>query len=584
MPRTPRTLARRPSREPAPRAPSERWLRTLLSTSDAARRFFDPEWYRVRHPDVLAAGVDPVTHYAEHGAREGRDPSPLVSAPWYAELVGEVGSGRTSVLEHLVAVGDRAALAPSPFVDPDWYGRRYPDATEGGRTPLEHLWHVGRAELRSPSPYVDLAWYAQAHPDVERSGIDALTHFVTIGHGYGWWPHPWWDEEEYLLLNPSARAAVALHKARSGFEHFCGRGAAAVVRGLEVVSYPFGGRVIDHVERRHLREHPDVAEEVASGRQRHGLEHLFSVGRRELAAGTRSVRLEPAMRATEVLRGGAEGSAGLVVLLAHHDRDGLVDEHVVRALTALTTAGAAVHLVSSGLTEEAREQVLASVATVIIKHENTSTLDFGSWALALDVLGDEAVSGPRWLVLANDSSYFPVRDPGPMFDHLHGSTADLWAATDSLSWGRHHLQSYFLALGPRARDAVLPGLRHRLALHSGLSKVGLIQRFEVGLTRDALAAGLDLDVFRSVRGVLAEPERVELARHRPGHPAAAVVTNLTHHLWRGMLRAHGLPFLKVELLRDNPLRIDVADWQGELDPDWVGVIERHLARVRRTAP
>jgi rhamnosyltransferase len=171
-----------------------------------------------------------------------------------------------------------------------------------------------------------------------------------------------------------------------------------------------------------------------------------------------------------------------------------------------------------------------------------------------------------------------------MLAHLRDSGADLWAATDSLSWGRHHLQSYFLALGPRARAVLLPLLRRRLELHAGLSKVGLIQRFEVGMTRDAVEAGLELDVFRSVRDVLSEPERVELARYRPQHPASAVITNLTHHLWRGMLREHGLPFLKVELLRDNPLGIDVSDWQGELDPDWAGVIERHLTRIRRTAP
>ncbi|MEY3020272.1 MAG: hypothetical protein RLZZ272_1256, partial [Actinomycetota bacterium] len=63
-----------------------------------------------------------------------------------------------------------------------------------------------------------------------------------------------------------------------------------------------------------------------------------------------------------------------------------------------------------------------------------------------------------------------------------------------------------------------------------------------------------------------------------------IVTNLTHHLWRGMLREHDLPFLKVELLRDNPLGVDTADWQAELAPDWVRIIERHLARVGRTAP
>jgi hypothetical protein len=38
------------------------------------------------------------------------------------------------------------------------------------------------------------------------------------------------------------------------------------------------------------------------------------------------------------------------------------------------------------------------------------------------------------------------------------------------------------------------------------------------------------------------------------------VTNQTHHFWRTTLE-RGLPFLKVELLRDNPLGVDLDGWQ-----------------------
>ncbi|MEY3019085.1 MAG: hypothetical protein RLZZ272_69, partial [Actinomycetota bacterium] len=396
MSRTPRPRGtfRRPWRRsrssPAVRAPSERWLRDLLAGSDAARRFFDPGWYLVRHPDLLAAGVDPVRHYASHGAREGRDPSPLVAATWYASSVDEVATGRTSVLEHLVRTGEREALAPSPFVDLEWYERRYPDATASGGTGFEHLWRCGLEERRAPSPFVDLEWYAVEHPEVGDSGLDALTHFVTVGHGLGWWAHPLWDEQEYLRLNPTVRTALALGRARSGYEHFCGRGAGHVVRGFAVVSHQVGDRRTDHVEGRYLRERPDVAEAVATGRFRHGLEHLFAQGHRELAVGSRSLRIEPGPRASEVHRGaGGDPSADIAVLLAHHDRDGQVDAHVDRAIAALRTAGAAVHLVTSGLAPDALERVLPSVATVIVKAENGSTLDFGSWSLALDVLAGE---------------------------------------------------------------------------------------------------------------------------------------------------------------------------------------------------
>lgn len=581
----PRLPGRRPVAPLGVTAPSERWLRQLLASSPSARRFLDPAWYLVRHPDLLSAGVDPVRHYAEHGAREGRDPSPYVDARWYAERHPEVAAGRTSVLEHLVTIGDAAGHDPSPFVDLDWYRRRHPDAATSGRSTFAHLVEVGLPAGRDPSPFLDLAWYAARHPDVERSGMGAFVHFVTVGQGLGWWPHPLWDEEDYVIANPYVRFALSMGKARSGFAHFCGIGREQLVRGDVLVAYEVAGVVHEHVEAAHLAERPDVARAVAEGRVRDGVEHLFADAHREFAS--RPPRVEgPPTASRRVDGAGTDARADLVVLFAHHDVDRRVDDHVARSLEALTTAGASVHVVTTGVDDDGLARLVPRVASVTVKATNGSTRDFGSWVLGLEGLAPDALDGVGWLVLANDSSYFPVRDPAPMLAHLRASRADVWAATDSLSWDRHHLQSYFLALGPAAREVLLPGLVARVARHSGLSKVGLVQRFEVGLTRDALAAGLTLDVFRSVRDVLAEPERVELARHRPDHPAAAVITNLTHHLWRGMLRAHQLPFLKVELLRDNPLEVDVAGWQDEVDPAFadVAVIERHLARVGRERP
>ena len=41
------------------------------------RRLFDAAWYLDRHPDVAAAGLDPLEHYATCGWLEGRSPHPL---------------------------------------------------------------------------------------------------------------------------------------------------------------------------------------------------------------------------------------------------------------------------------------------------------------------------------------------------------------------------------------------------------------------------------------------------------------------------------------------------------------------------
>jgi hypothetical protein len=36
---------------------------------------FDAEWYRQHYHDVRESGMDPLRHYIEYGAREGREPN-----------------------------------------------------------------------------------------------------------------------------------------------------------------------------------------------------------------------------------------------------------------------------------------------------------------------------------------------------------------------------------------------------------------------------------------------------------------------------------------------------------------------------
>jgi chromosome segregation ATPase len=77
-----------------------------------ASGLFDADWYLATYPDVAAAGIDPLAHYLEHGASEGRDPGPGFSS--------------------------RAYLA------------RYPDVAEAGLNPLVHYLEFGRIEGREP--------------------------------------------------------------------------------------------------------------------------------------------------------------------------------------------------------------------------------------------------------------------------------------------------------------------------------------------------------------------------------------------------------------------------------------------------
>jgi len=66
----------------------------------AACDLFDREWYLAVNKDVSAAGIDPVVHYLEYGAAEGRNPSPQFDAAQYRELHPEARPANVNPLIH----------------------------------------------------------------------------------------------------------------------------------------------------------------------------------------------------------------------------------------------------------------------------------------------------------------------------------------------------------------------------------------------------------------------------------------------------------------------------------------------------
>ena len=107
--------------------------------------FFDGEWYRTHYSDVAASGADPLHHFANYGASEGRD--------------------------------------PNPFFDGAWYTTHYPDVAASGVPPLLHYLDVGAAELRNPHPRFDAAFYVDQHPEAANN---PLLHHLLFGVARGW--------------------------------------------------------------------------------------------------------------------------------------------------------------------------------------------------------------------------------------------------------------------------------------------------------------------------------------------------------------------------------------------------------------
>jgi O-antigen biosynthesis protein len=75
--------------------------RAVLASSD----LFDHDWYLRTNGDVANADMDPVEHYINYGAEEGRDPGPLFSTRNYLAANPDVKAARVNPLLHYLRFG-----------------------------------------------------------------------------------------------------------------------------------------------------------------------------------------------------------------------------------------------------------------------------------------------------------------------------------------------------------------------------------------------------------------------------------------------------------------------------------------------
>ena len=82
-------------------------MEALFSDYEAVRKsgLFDPEHYATAYPDVAERNVDPLVHYLEEGAREGRDPHPDFDTAFYLEQCRARGEEPANPLLHYLLIG-----------------------------------------------------------------------------------------------------------------------------------------------------------------------------------------------------------------------------------------------------------------------------------------------------------------------------------------------------------------------------------------------------------------------------------------------------------------------------------------------
>lgn len=175
--------------------------------------------------------------------------------------------------------------------------------------------------------------------------------------------------------------------------------------------------------------------------------------------------------------------------------------------------------------------------------------DFAGWASGVALL--PTVKSARSMVMVNDSIYGPTDRFAAMVAQLRNHPADLCGAVESMQF-RPHVQSFLVRFGPRL-------LRSRaFARFWDGVRIGdrkfVIRTCELEMARAIGQAGFTIDVLY--------------------HPSDEDNPTLT--AWRELIDI-GFPYVKAQLLRENPCDVDLSGWRELLitqgyDP---ALIDRH---------
>jgi len=246
--------------------------------------------------------------------------------------------------------------------------------------------------------------------------------------------------------------------------------------------------------------------------------------------------------------------------------------------------------------ESDRAQLL-SICHKLILRRNTG-YDFGSYQAGFLEMADARKY--EEIVLVNDSVYGPFYDLKAIFDEFARRNADIWSITDSYEH-EYHLQSYFLVFKPSAWQHPLIQQFWKRLWHVK-NKKAAVHLYEIGLSRLAKRARLRLEawcdcaqvneaVLKKAGDQLSSPSSgsmplSEIEKRRLtqlldvglGRPC-----NITHYYWDYLIREHGCPYLKVELLRYNPARVlNVSFYRDVLNSSYPhDLISEHLRRSGR---
>lgn len=248
-------------------------------------------------------------------------------------------------------------------------------------------------------------------------------------------------------------------------------------------------------------------------------------------------------------------------VFVHYDKDALISEECRYHIKMLGDY-CDVYFVSSSekLASKPEEvkKVFPFCKQVLIR--KNSGYDFGCWSHVIRENYDD-LSSYKGVLLCNDSNWGPMSDFSDTFEKINRnySDFDFFGLTSSItpSW---HLQSFFILYAKRVFCSSY-FKQHWFDIGVFRSKYDIIINYEVNWSGRLMRLGFT--------GMSLYGDNLSLAE------------NHTHVYWDSLLKSN-YPYLKKELLRDNPLMVDLQElpeiirtYQGNWSFHILDYLKRH---------
>jgi rhamnosyltransferase len=195
---------------------------------------------------------------------------------------------------------------------------------------------------------------------------------------------------------------------------------------------------------------------------------------------------------------------------------------------------------AQGMQADELEKIRPFCREAVIK-ENYG-YDFGAWKTGM-IISEPFNDEYSGLLLCNDSVFGPIGSFNKFFSMIKNTNADICSMTDNFQIA-YHLQSFFIYYSKKAyTHKVFRDFFGDFKIYE--DKQTLIEENEVKFSQRLQKTGLKIEVFCSASDFNS-------------------YVNITHYYWKELIQKKSYPFIKKELLRDNPMRLDISDWRDVL--------------------